>query len=200
MLAYIQGKITHKTPTYIWIDINGLGYEINISLITFEQIKNLSECKLFIKQVGKIENQNLTGFLLYGFFEQSEKDLFEKLTSVSGVGSNTAITMLSTYKVEDIINAIVTKNIAFVKSIKGIGPKSAERIILELKDKVVATAQFETEKGVSYNNIKEEALMALVSLGFNKNIAIKAINTSMANTPSIETVEQLIKAGLKLMR
>lgn len=200
MLAYIQGKITHKTPTYIWIDINGLGYEVNISLFTFEQIKNLAECKLFIKQVGKIENQNLTGFLLYGFFEQSEKDLFEKLTSVSGVGSNTAMTMLSTYKVEDIINAIVTKNISFVKSIKGIGPKSAERIILELKDKVVATAQFEVEKGVSYSNIKEEALMALVSLGFNKNIAIKAINSSMSNNPDIETVEQLIKAGLKLMR
>lgn len=200
MLAYIQGKITHKTPTYIWVDINGLGYEVNISLITFEQIKNLSECKLFIKQIGKIENQNLTGFLLYGFFEQSEKDLFEKLTSVSGVGPNTAITMLSTYIVSDIINAIVTGNVAFVQSIKGIGPKSAQRIILELKDKVVATAQFAVEKGVSYNNIKEEALMAMVSLGFNKNIAIKAINTSMSNTPDIDTVEQLIKAGLKLMR
>lgn len=200
MFAYIQGKITHKTPTYIWMDINGLGYEINISLITFEQIKDKAECKLFIKQIGKIENQNLTGFLLYGFFEQSEKDLFEKLTSVSGVGSNTAVTMLSTYKVSDIINAIASGDVAFVKSIKGIGPKSAQRIILELKDKVVPTAQFEAEKGVSYNNIKEEALMALVSLGFNKNIAIKAINTSMAKNTDIDTVEQLIKAGLKLMR
>lgn len=200
MFAYIQGKITHKTPTFIWIDINGLGYEIRISLITYEHIKDKQECKLFIKQVGKVENQNLTGFLLYGFYEQSEKDLYEKLTSVSGVGSNTAITMLSTYKVADIINAIVSGDVAFVKSIKGIGPKSAQRIILELKDKVVATAQFETEKGVSYNNIKEEALMALVSLGFNKNIAIKAINKAMVNNPQTTTVENLIKDSLKLMR
>lgn len=200
MFAYIQGKITHKTPTYIWIDINGLGYEIRISLITFEHIKDMQECKLFIKQVGKIENQNLTGFILYGFYEQSEKDLYEKLTSVSGVGSNTAITMLSTYKVEDIINAIVSGDVAFVKSIKGIGPKSAQRIILELKDKVVATAQFDAGKGVSYSNIKEEALLALVSLGFNKNIAVKAINKAMVNSPNTDTVEQLIKDGLKLMR
>jgi len=200
MYAYIQGKITHKTPTYIWIDINGLGYEINISLITFEHIKDKSECKLFIKQVGKIENQNLTGFKLYGFYEQKEKDLYESLVSVSGVGANTAITMLSTYKVEDIINAIVSGNVAFVKSIKGIGPKSAQRIILELKDKVVQTAQFETNSGVSYNTIKDEALMALVSLGFNKNIAIKAINKAMVNNPDTKTVEQLIKDSLKLMR
>ena len=200
MFAYIQGKITKKTPTYVWIDINGLGYHINISLITFEQIKNLSECKLFVKQVGKIENQSLKEFMLYGFYQENEKELYEKLVSVSGVGSNTAITMLSTYKVEDIINAIVSGNVAFVKSIKGIGPKSAQRIILELKDKVVQTAQFETETGVSYNTIKEEALMALVSLGFNKNIGIKAINKAMVNTPSIETVEQLIKDSLKLMR
>lgn len=200
MFAYIQGKITHKTPTYIWIDINGIGYHINISLITFEHIKDKSECKLFLKQVGKIENQNLTGFRLYGFYEQKEKDLYESLVSVSGVGSNTAITMLSTYKVEDIINAIVSGNVAFVKSIKGIGPKSAQRIILELKDKVVQTTQFDTETGVSYNTIKDEALMALDSLGFNKNIAIKAINKAMVNSPSIETVEQLIKDSLKLMR
>lgn len=200
MFAYIEGKISHKTPTYIWIDINGLGYHVNISLITFEQIKDKSECRLFIKQVGKIENQNLTGFNLYGFYETKEKDLYESLVSVSGVGSNTAITMLSTYKVEDIINAIVSGNVAFVKSIKGIGPKSAQRIILELKDKVVQATQFEAESGVSYNTIKDEALMALVSLGFNKNIAIKAINKAMVNNPNTETVEQLIKDGLKLMR
>jgi Holliday junction DNA helicase RuvA len=200
MFAYIEGKISHKTPTYVWIDINGLGYHVNISLITFEHIKDKSECRLFIKQVGKIENQNLTGFNLYGFYEAKEKDLYESLVSVSGVGSNTAITMLSTYKVEDIINAIVSGNVAFVKSIKGIGPNSAQRIILELKDKVVQTAQFEAESGVSYNTIKDEALMALVSLGFNKNIAIKAINKAMVNDPTTETVEQLIKDGLKLMR
>ncbi|MGB0885355.1 MAG: Holliday junction branch migration protein RuvA [Chitinophagales bacterium] len=200
MFSYIKGKITFKSPTYIWIDVNGLGYEVNVSLITFEHIKDLQECRLFIKQVGKIENQNLTGFILYGFFEQSEKELFEKLTSVSGVGSNTAITMLSTYKVSDIINAIVSGDVAFVKSIKGIGPKSAQRIILELKDKVVATTQFAEEKGVSYSNIKEEALMALVSLGFNKNIGIKAINKAMVNNPDTSTVESLIKDSLKLMR
>lgn len=200
MFAYIKGKIVHKSPTFIWIEINGIAYEIKISLITFEQIKDKEECKLYIKQVGKIENQNLTGFILYGFFNQSEKELYEKLVSVSGVGSNTAITMLSTYSVEDIINAIVSGNVAFVKSIKGIGPKSAQRIILELKDKVVQTTQFATETNVTYNTIKDEALMALVSLGFNKNVAIKAINKAMINSPSTETVEQLIKDSLKLMR
>lgn len=200
MLAYIKGKITHKTPTNVWVEVNGIGYSIHISLLTFEQIKELSETKLFVKQVGKIENQNLTGFRLYGFFEQKEKDLYEKLTSVSGVGSNTAITMLSTYKVEDIINAISSGNVALVKSIKGIGPKSAQRIILELKDKVVQTTQFESDLNVSYTEIKDEALMALTSLGFNKNIAIKAINKAMLNAPATTTVEQLIKDSLKLMR
>jgi Holliday junction DNA helicase RuvA len=200
MFAYIQGKIVHKSPTFVWIDLNGLAYHIHISLITFEHIKNLETCKLFLKQVGKIENQNLTGFNLYGFFEQSEKELYEKLTSVSGVGSNTAITMLSTYKVEEIIQAIVSKNVSLIKSIKGIGPKAAERIILELKDKVSPSTQFETEIGVSYSNIKEEALMALVSLGFVKTIAVNAINKAMHNDTQIDTVEKLIKDSLKLMR
>jgi Holliday junction DNA helicase RuvA len=197
MIAYIKGKLAHKTPTFVFVETQGIGYQIFVSLQTFEKIKDAKECVLFTRMVIKNENQNVSAFMLYGFYEEGEKDLFEKLLSVSGVGSSTAIMMLSTYKTSEIINAILNKDIGLIKSIKGIGPKSAERIILELRDKLDSLPQFEEETGVKDNTLRDEALTALVSLGFNKTNCVKIINKILSSESSVNTVEDLIKRSLK---
>ena len=197
MIAYIKGKLAHKTPTFVFVETQGIGYQIFVSLQTFEKIKDAKECVLFTRMVIKNENQNVSAFLLYGFYDEAERDLFEKLLSVSGVGSATAIMMLSTYKTSEIIHAILNKDIGLIKSIKGIGPKSAERIILELRDKLDNLPQFEEEIGVMYNTLRDEALTALVSLGFNKTTCVKVINKILSSESSISTVEDLIKRSLK---
>jgi holliday junction DNA helicase RuvA len=197
MFAYIKGKITVKTPTYVVLENQGIGYQVFVSLNTADKLSDAQECCLFTRTVARIENQNVTGYLLFGFYEEKEKDLFEKLISVSGVGANTAIVMLSTYRADEIIQAILSGNVGMIKSIKGIGPKSAERIILELRDKLDKSVQFEPEINVKHNTLKEEALMALTSLGFNKAAVIKVINQTMAANSSITTVEELIKQSLK---
>lgn len=197
MFAYIKGKITVKTPTYVVLDNQGIGYQIFISIYTADKLQLGEEYALSIRTVARIENQNVTGYVLYGFADEKEKDLFEKLLSVSGVGANTAIVMLSTYKTDDIIQAILNGNVGLIKSIKGIGPKSAERIILELRDKFDKSTQFAINASVSENTLKEEALMALTSLGFNKQAIIKVINQIMASNPTISSVEELIKLSLK---
>ena len=197
MIAYIKGKLAHKTPTFVFVETQGIGYQIFVSLQTFEKIKDAKECVLFTRMVIKNENQNVSAFLLYGFYDEPERDLFEKLISVSGVGSSIAIMMLSTYKTSEIINAILTKDIGLIKSIKGIGPKSAERIILELRDKLDSLPQFEDETGVMDNTLRDEALNALVSLGFNKTNCVKIINKILSSESSVNTVEDLIKRSLK---
>ena len=197
MIAYLKGKLAHKTPTYVFIETQGIGYQVFISLHTYEKIKDAKDCVLFTRTVVKNENNNVSAFLLYGFYEESERDLFEKLLSVSGVGSSTAIMMLSTYSASEIVSAIINKNVALIKSVKGIGPKSAERIILELKDKLNTLPQFEQESGVIDNTIREEALTALISLGFNKATCVKIINKILTNDSSINSIENLIKQSLK---
>ena len=199
MIAYIKGKLVEKTPTYVVLESGNMGYQIFISLQTYNVIQNQNEAQLFTRMTAKIENQNVTGYLLYGFHETKEKELFEKLISVSGVGSNTAIVMLSTYKTSEIINAILSGDVAMIKSIKGIGPKSAQRIILELKDKLDPASQFESHSGVTHNTLKDEALLALLSLGFNRNTVVKTINKVMMSDASIDSVEELIKQSLKLL-
>lgn len=197
MIAYIKGKIAHRTPTYLFIETQGIGYQVFISLHTYERLKDAKECVLFTRMVIKSENQSVSAFMLYGFYEEAEKELFEKLLSVSGVGSSTAIMMLSSYKTQEIIHAILSKDIGLIKSIKGIGPKSAERIILELKDKLDKLPQFEKEIGVIDNTFKEEALTALISLGFNKTTCVKVINNILTADNTVSTVEELIKRSLK---
>ncbi|MCB9225692.1 MAG: Holliday junction branch migration protein RuvA [Chitinophagales bacterium] len=199
MIAYLKGKLAHKTPTFVFVEVQGVGYQVFVSLQTYEKIKDAKECVLFTHMVVKNENQSVSAFLLYGFYEEKERDLFEKLLSVSGVGSSTAIMMLSTYKTAEISSAITSGDVGLLKSIKGIGPKSAQRIILELKDKLDKMPQFEQEKGVISNTVKEEALTALVSLGFNKATCVKTINQVQRDYPEADTVEQIIKLSLKLL-
>jgi Holliday junction DNA helicase RuvA len=196
MIAYLSGKITFKCPTHIYLETGGIGYMVKISLNTYERVQSLETCRLHTSLVVKIENQSVSGYDLYGFFEEGEKDLFEKLISVSGVGASTARMMLSSFKSDEIKQAILTENEAMIQSIKGIGPKSAKRLILELKDKVGKMSTEAISAPVGYNIVKEEALSALVALGFNKQASEKLL-TKMLSSNSGLSVEALIKDALK---
>ena len=198
MIAYLSGKITFKSPTHIFLETGGIGYMVKISLNTFERIQHLDNCLLQTSLIVKSENQSVSGFELYGFFEEQEKDLFEKLISVSGVGASTARVMLSSFKPDEIRMAILVENEALIQSIKGIGPKSAKRIILELKDKVGKMSTDAVLVSTPNNTMKEEALFALVALGFNKQAAEKVVAKLQSNGDA-RSVEGLIKEALKLL-
>jgi len=198
MIAYLSGKITYKSPTHIFLETGGIGYMVKISLNTFEKIQHLDSCRLQTSLIVKNENQSVSGFELYGFFEEQEKDLFEKLISVSGVGASTARVMLSSFKPDEIRTAILGENEALIQSIKGIGPKSAKRIILELKDKVGKMSTEALLVSTPNNTMKEEALSALVALGFNKQAAEKVIGRLQSGGGE-RNVEGLIKEALKLL-
>ena len=171
---------------------------VKISLNTYEKIQQLDNCLLQTSLIVKNENQSVSGFELYGFFEEQEKDLFEKLISVSGVGASTARVMLSSFKPDEIRTAILGENEALIQSIKGIGPKSAKRIILELKDKVGKMSTDAVFTSTPNNTMKEEALFALVALGFNKQAAEKVIG-KLQSSGDARNVEGLIKEALKLL-
>lgn len=198
MIAYLKGNITFKSPTHIFLETGGIGYMVKISLHTYERIQSLEHCMLHTQLVVKNENQSVSGFDMYGFYEEAEKDLFEKLLSVSGVGAATARMMLSTFKPDEIKMAILSENEAMIQSIKGIGPKSAKRIILELKDKVGKVSAAQTLTPAANNTLKEEALFALLALGFSKQAAEKAVARLLAANPNY-SVEGLIKEALKIL-
>ena len=199
MINYISGKLVEKTPTYTVVENGGFGWLVKISLNTYTQIQSLEQCKLFASLVVKVENQSVAGYDLYGFFEQQERDLFEKMISVSGVGAATARMMLSSFKPDEVIQAILSENEAMIQSVKGIGPKSAKRIILELKDKV---GKISADTPISFtkinNNQREEALNALVTLGFQRASVEKLLGKLLMSDPSM-SVEALIKEALKIL-
>jgi Holliday junction DNA helicase RuvA len=195
MISYIEGKITEKNPAHAVIETGGIGYGLNISLSTYSKINELSSCKLYVEQVY-VRDDNPRW---YGFSDFDERELFRKLISVSGVGGGSALLMLSSMEPMEIIGAINTANVALLKSIKGIGEKTAQRIVVDLKGKLG-----KHEGGISqimtptYNKNKEEALMALVMLGFNKQAAEKAMEKAIKQQGvASDNVEQLVKAALK---
>jgi len=192
MIEYIEGRIAEKTPTYIVIDCGGVGYLLNISLNTFSQIKDAEKIKLFAHQVIREDMH-----LLYGFFDNNERKVFRHLISVSGVGANTARMILSSLSCTDVQKAILSNNVSVLQSIKGIGAKTAQRLIVDLKDKI-GKADVASEGLIPVlDNVRDEAILALTMLGFNKSATEKAIDKiigSMANRP---TVEELIKQALK---
>ena len=194
MYAYISGKIAYKTPTYVYIDSHGIGYHINISLHTYSQIENLSEARLFTYLLVREDVM-----ALYGFFDEGEKQLFEKLISVSGIGATTAQIILSSMSPQEIINAIVSENELVFKNVKGIGIKTAKRIILDLKDKFSKINLSDTVSVSSdpSQNIKGEALAALLALGINRAKAEMVLNATLKANPQIDTVELLLKSALK---
>ena len=195
MITHIEGKLIEKNPTYVVIDCGGVGYFINISLHTYSKIENAEKCKLYTHLTIRED-----AHILYGFADLQERHLFRHLISVSGVGVSTARMVLSSLSPDEVHQAILTKDVALLQSVKGIGAKTAERIIVDLKDRLekegisadAASAMPETS-----NKIKNDALSALVMLGFAKSAAEKAIN-QVLRTEGVElTVEHLIKASLK---
>ncbi len=191
MYEFIAGKITEITPTYVVLECNGTGYFIHISVSTYSQIQSHKDIKLLIHQIVRED-----AHLLYGFFSKLERDIFRLLISVSGIGANTARMMLSTLTPVEIQQAILTNDINLLTSIKGVGTKSAQRIILDLKDKLSRETAGEEIFIIKGNRIKDEALSALVMLGFSKSAVEKVIHKILSENKDI-VVEELIKRALK---
>lgn len=198
MIAYLSGKLTYKSPTYVIVENGGFGFKVNISLNTYSNIQQVESVKLYTSLIVKNEGQSLSGYELYGFADETEKDLFEMLISVSGIGASTARIMLSAHKPDDIKQAIVLENEILIQSIKGIGPKTAKRVILELKDKVskAGVSTTATLTNTPHNSAREEALYALIALGYQKAQVEKVLMKIIAENPG-SSVETLVKAALK---
>jgi holliday junction DNA helicase RuvA len=195
LINYIKGRVISKNPAFIIIEANGIGYGMYVSVQTYSKVADSEQVQLFIESVY-VRDDNPK---YYGFFDDEERDLFRKLISVSGVGGSSALLMLSSMSAGEIAGAINTANVALLKSIKGIGDKTAQRIVVDLKGKMGKHEGGITQiLSTSYNKNKDEALMALVTLGFPKTAAEKAIEKAVRQQGiSTENVEILIKAALK---
>lgn len=197
MIEYIKGSIADLTPTRVVIDNHGIGYSIEISLQTYEYLENKSEATIYIyhhiRQREDIE-------LFYGFATKDERELFELIIGVSGVGVNSARMMLSSFTANELREAIIAEDVNRIKSVKGIGLKSAQRLILELKDKIVKGEGADTQALFKSDNseVVEEATRALTMLGFSKANITKAIQSILKNNPGAK-VEEIIKAALKML-
>lgn len=199
MYAYIEGRITGKNPAFAIIDCNGIAYMINISLNTYTKLKDKDKFRLYTHLAIKNEATTPVGFVLYGFADEYERQLFRQLISVSGVGNNTALLMLSSLSPAKIHAAIVENNASILQSVKGIGAKSAQRIIIDLKDKLEKSKLSVEFVGSEHNTNKEEALSALTMLGFNKVSAEKVLNKIMVKQGIELPIETLIKEALKIL-
>lgn len=191
MYEYINGKLTVKTATYIVIETGGIGYNINISLNTFSKIKDLDVCKIYTHLSIKEDAHTL-----FGFADELEKRLFRHLISVSGVGATTARMILSSLSPAELHQCIVTGNAPILQNVKGIGAKSAQRIIIDLKDKLTKEAPGEVLQPRTDNTNRDEALSALVTLGFAKNAAEKSLDQVLRSSQTSVSVESLIKSAL----
>ena len=189
MITQIKGRLIEKSPTELVIDCNGVGYSINITLNTYSQIGDDENIKLFTHLIIKEDSHSL-----YGFFKKSERSLFKLLISVSGVGASTARMMLSSLSPGEIISAIMSGSVQIIQSIKGIGTKTAQRVILELKDKVVMLDESENEH-FNFSNESTEAASALEVLGYSQKQTSKILTQIMSENPGIN-VETLIKKAL----
>ncbi|HRN91651.1 MAG TPA: Holliday junction branch migration protein RuvA [Ferruginibacter sp.] len=193
MYAYLNGQFTFKSPALIHIDINGIGFEVNISLHTYASIQDKSSGKIYtwlqVKEDGNV---------LYGFADPVEKDIFLQLISVSGVGAATARMMLSYIRPEEVVKAIQQGNVKLLESVKGIGKKTAERLVLELRDKVAKWAAGSDEQPKAVGNPQQlDAVQALMALGIAKNMAEQAVQKVIKQEPQINHLEDLIKKALK---
>ena len=192
MIAYLSGKFSYKNPAVVYVDVQGIGYEVNISLNTYSHIQKLTEGKLYTYLQIKEDAHTL-----YGFFDTMEKEMFVMLISVSGVGAATARMMLSSMKPEEISRAIVQNNAGLLESVKGIGRKTAERLILELKDKMAKLSTTIPGDALGGNTLEQDALNALVALGIAKPVAEQSIKKVVISSSTINTLEELIKKALK---
>lgn len=192
MYAYLNGKFTHKSPAQVTVDVNGIGFELNISLNTYSAIQQLNEGLLYTYLQVKED-----GHVLFGFFDKQEKEMFLLLISVSGVGASTARMMLSSMKADEISKAIVQGNVKLLESVKGIGKKTAERLVLELKDKVGKGTIASVSSKPASMSIDEDALNAMVALGISKNVAEQTIHKILSSEPQLSSLEDLIKKALR---
>ena len=194
MIAYIDGKLTHKDPTFVIIDVNGVGYQIKISLNTYAKLTEGERCKLHTYLHIKEDAHTL-----YGFSEPAEKNVFLHLISISGVGPGTGLMIVSSLTVSEIAQAIAREDVRTIQNVKGIGAKTAQRIILELKDKFKkeAITDISNNTPVAHNTNRDEALSALITLGFARNVAEKTLDSIIKRDGSHLTVEALIKLPLK---
>ncbi|MFI5128897.1 MAG: Holliday junction branch migration protein RuvA [Chitinophagales bacterium] len=193
MIAYLKGDFVNKSPASLLIDVNGIGYEVQISLNTYSKIQNLEKGTLYTHLLIRED-----AHILFGFFDASEKDMFQHLINVSGIGASTARVMLSYMKPEELVRAIVHGDVRMLEGIKGIGKKTAERLVLELRDKL-AKQPLETNISPMKNNtLHQDALNALTALGINRLAAEQALNKVLGNEPHLP-VEELIKKTLRIL-
>lgn len=193
MIAYLKGDFVYKSPALVQVDVNGVGYEVQISLHTYARIQDLEKGLLHTVQIIRED-----AHILYGFFDLLEKEMFQQLISVSGIGSSTARVMLSYLKPEELARAIIQSDIRTLEGIKGIGKKTAERMVLELKDKL---SKHNTESNISpmkNNTLHQDALNALTALGINRTAAEQAVKKTLASEPNL-LVEELIKKSLRIL-
>jgi Holliday junction DNA helicase RuvA len=191
MITHIQGKLTEKNPTHVVIDCNGVGYMLNISLHTYSQIPDAEHLKLFTHLQIKEDSHTL-----YGFSSLAEREIFRLLISVSGIGSSIARTMLSSLTPKQVREGIASGDVALIQSIKGIGAKTAQRVIIDLKDKILKIYDIDEVSVSKDNTSKNEALSALEVLGFVKKQAERVVDKIMIQQPDA-TVETIIKQALK---
>lgn len=194
MYAYLDGNFTLKNPAQVYVDVHGVGYELHISLHTYSHIQNLDKGRLYTYLQIKED-----GHTLYGFWEKTEKEMFIQLISVSGVGAATARMMLSHLKPDEVIRAIVQGNVKLLESVKGIGKKTAERLVLELKDKVAKLSTEPIAAVSTGNRTAQDALNALISLGIARPMAESAIQKIQTANPELTNLEELIKKALKVI-
>lgn len=193
MITYIKGQITFKNPSFIVVETAGIGYHVHISLYTYAKIEAVEQVKILIHEHIKEDSRSL-----YGFAEEAERGLFRHLISVSGIGPSTAQIVLSSLNPEEVRAAIIGEQVQAFKQVKGIGPKTAKRLILDLKDKLLKESDGSTLTLPALDNtLREEALSALVALGFARIQVQKALNKVLKSRPEVNRVEELIKLALR---
>ena len=190
MITQIRGRVVEKSPTNVVVDCNGIGYEVNISLYTFSQLTDDENIQLYTHLQVKEDSHTL-----FGFRTTLERAVFRLLISVSGIGTSTARTMLSSLQPTEIQQAIVNEDVAKIQGVKGIGLKTAQRVIIDLKDKIVSLYGIDEIPGIKSNTIKDEALSALEVLGYTRKASGKIVDNIIQSAPE-SSVEELIKAAL----
>jgi holliday junction DNA helicase RuvA len=195
MIAFLKGKLVHKEPTFVIVDVGGVGYQASISLQTYSEIKDQEN--IFLHTYLNIRED---AHLLFAFSQESEKKLFQQLISVNGVGPSTAIVMLSYMNSQELKTAIVQENASALQAIKGIGGKTAQRVIIDLKDKLKKESWEESVPSISagpHNTLRREALSALLTLGLPKAAAEKSVDSVLKKSGNTITLEDLVKQALK---
>jgi holliday junction DNA helicase RuvA len=192
MIAFLKGVFVHKTPATVHVDVNGVGYELQISLNTYSRIQNLDKGILHTSLLIRED-----AHLLYGFFELAEKEMFLMLISVSGIGASTARVMLSYMKPEEIAQAIIKADTYTLEKVKGIGKKTAERMVVELRDKLAKQPMESNISPMKNNTLQQDALNALMALGINRQAADQAVLKIMRSDPTLNRIEDIIKQALK---